>query len=76
MMTPLPLMLAVVAPLSGTLADRFGSRWLSPLGLAIACSGLVLLSQINAQSTIWDIIWRLAVIGAGQGLSNRRILVQ
>jgi len=68
LLTPLPLLLAVVAPLSGTLADRFGSRWLSPLGLAIACSGLVLLSQINAQSTIWDIIWRLAVIGAGQGL--------
>jgi len=68
LMTPLPLLLAVVAPLSGSLADRFGSRWLSPFGLAIACFGLVLLSQINAQSSIWDIIWRLAVIGAGQGL--------
>ncbi len=68
MMTPLPLMLAVVAPLSGTLADRLGSRWLSPVGLAIACFGLFLVSQINAQSAPWDIIWRLAVIGVGQGL--------
>lgn len=68
LMTPLPLMLAVTAPLSGTLADRFGSRWLSPVGLAIACFGLVLLSQINAQSSTFDIIWRLAVIGVGQGL--------
>ena len=68
MMTPLPLMLAVIAPLSGTLADRFGSRWLSPAGLAIACFGLVLLSQINAQSSTFDIIWRLAVTGIGQGL--------
>ncbi len=68
LMTPLPLLLAVVAPLSGSLADRFGSRWLSPIGLGIACFGLVLLSQINAQSSLWDIIWRLAVIGAGQGL--------
>src|SRR5947199_230436 len=68
MMTPLPLMLAVVAPLSGTLADRLGSRWLSPAGLAIACFGLFLLSQINTQSTSWDIIWRLAVTGIGQGL--------
>jgi EmrB/QacA subfamily drug resistance transporter len=68
MMTPLPLLLAVTAPLSGTLADRLGSRWLSPLGLAIACCGLFLLSQINAQSSAWDIIWRLAVTGVGQGL--------
>jgi MFS family permease len=68
LMTPLPLLLAVVAPLSGSFADRFGSRWLSPVGLGIACFGLVLLSQINAQSSLWDIIWRLAVIGAGQGL--------
>lgn len=68
LLTPLPLMLAVAAPLSGMLADRKGSRWISPLGLTIACFGLFLLSQINAQSTTWDIIWRLAVIGLGQGL--------
>ncbi len=68
LLTPLPLMLAVTAPLSGSLADRFGSRWLSPLGLAIACFGLVLLSQITTQSSSWDIIWRLAVTGIGQGL--------
>jgi MFS family permease len=68
LMTPVPLMLAVVAPVSGRLADRMGSRWLSPIGLAIACFGLFLVSQINAQSPTWDIIWRLAVIGIGQGL--------
>jgi len=68
MMTPLPLMLAVVAPLSVSLADGLGSRWLSPVGLAIACFGLFLVSQINAESSSWDIIWRLAVTGIGQGL--------
>lgn len=68
MMTPLPLMLAVVAPISGALADRFGSRWISPVGLAIACSGLFLLSQINAHSSAFDIIWRLGLTGFGQGL--------
>ena len=68
LLTPLSLMFAVVAPLSGSLADRFGSRILAPLGLAIACFGLVLLSQLNAHSSLWDIIWRLVVIGIGQGL--------
>lgn len=68
MLTPLPLMLAVAAPLSGSIADRFGSRWISPVGLAIACFGLFLLSQINTESTTLDIIWRLGVTGFGQGL--------
>ncbi len=44
LLTPLSLMLAVMAPLSGSVADRFGSRILAPLGLAIACFGLVLLN--------------------------------
>src|SRR5947209_17102965 len=68
MLTPLPLTLAIVAPLSGSLADRLGSRWLSPVGLALTCLGLVLLSQIDVHSAPWDIIWRLAVTGIGQGL--------
>ncbi len=68
MLTPLPLMLAIVAPLSGSLADSMGSRWLAPVGLAIVCFGLFLLSQINAQSATWDIVWRLAITGIGQGL--------
>jgi EmrB/QacA subfamily drug resistance transporter len=68
LLTPLPLLLAISAPLSGALADRFGSRWLSPLGLAVACLGLFLISLLNVQSTTWDIVWRLAVIGLGQGL--------
>lgn len=68
MMTPLPLALAVVAPLSGSLADRFGSRWLSPIGLALACLGLALLSQLNATSSTWDVVWRLALTGFGQGI--------
>jgi EmrB/QacA subfamily drug resistance transporter len=68
LLTPLSLMLAVTAPVSGSLADRIGSRWLAPLGLAIACIGLVFLSQLNTQSSIWDIVWRLMVIGLGQGV--------
>jgi EmrB/QacA subfamily drug resistance transporter len=68
MLTPLPLTMALIAPLSGTLADHIGSRWLSPIGLTIVCLGLFLLGQINAQSTMTDIVWRLVLIGIGQGV--------
>ncbi|WP_220195257.1 MFS transporter [Ktedonospora formicarum] len=68
LLTPLPLMLAIAAPLSGSIADRLGSRWLSPIGLSIACVGLVLVSQVDTHSTVWDIAWRLAITGFGQGM--------
>lgn len=68
LLTPLPLTIAVIAPFSGSLADKIGSRWLAAAGLTIAAIGLVLISQINAQSSIWDIVWRLIVAGFGQAL--------
>ena len=68
LLTPLPLTIAVIAPISGSLADRIGTRWLAAGGLALACLGLVFISQLNAQSSLWDIIWRLVVTGAGQAL--------
>ncbi len=68
LLTPLPVTLAIMAPISGTLADRFGSSWLSPIGLAISCLGLFFISQIDARSSIPDILWRLVFTGIGQGL--------
>jgi len=68
LLTPLPLSLALVAPMSGSFADRFGSRWLASEGLTVACLGLVLVSQLDAQSSVWDIIWPLVLTGIGQGL--------
>jgi EmrB/QacA subfamily drug resistance transporter len=68
LLTPLSLSLAIVAPISGIPADRIGSRWLSPIGLAIACIGLVLLSRLNEQTSIWGIVWPLLVTGLGQGI--------
>lgn len=68
LLTPLPLTLAVLAPLTGILADRLGTRWLAAGGLAIACLGLVFVSLLNATSSILDIAWRLVVVGLGQAL--------
>ena len=68
LLTPLPLTIAVIAPFSGILADRIGTRWLASIGLAIACVGLLLISQLDAHTSLFDMIWRLVVIGIGQGL--------
>lgn len=68
LLTPLPLTIAVIAPFSGALADRIGTRWLAAIGLTIACIGLVLIGQLNAQSSVWDITWRLIFTGVGQAM--------
>src|SRR5947209_9729591 len=68
LLTPLPLTIAVIAPFSGALADRIGTRWLAAGGLSIACFGLILISQLNAHTPVWDIVWRLVVTGAGQAM--------
>jgi EmrB/QacA subfamily drug resistance transporter len=68
LLTPYSLALAMVAPLSGNLADRIGSRWLAPIGLSLACAGLALLAQLGPDASAFDISWRLAISGIGQGL--------
>ena len=68
LLTPLPLSLAVVAPVSGSLADRIGSRWLAAGGLALACLGLVFLARLDAGSTLVEVIGCLVLTGVGQGM--------
>jgi EmrB/QacA subfamily drug resistance transporter len=68
LLTPLPLTFALLSPFSGSLADRIGTRWLAAGGLALVCLGLVLISQLNSMSSLWDMLWRLACVGIGQAL--------
>ncbi|HLH71889.1 MAG TPA: DHA2 family efflux MFS transporter permease subunit [Chloroflexota bacterium] len=68
LLTPLPLTIACIAPFSGALADRIGTRWLASIGLAIACLGLVLISTLTAQTPVVQIIGTLVFTGIGQGL--------
>jgi EmrB/QacA subfamily drug resistance transporter len=61
------VMMSVSAPIAGTLSDRFGSRLLSPLGAAIAATGLLALSQLTPESGPLDVVWRSAMVGLGIG---------
>jgi MFS family permease len=68
LLTPFSLTIAVVGPIAGSLADRYGSRWLAPVGLAIMTFGLLQLTRLGPSSPLQEIIIPLIVSGLGQGL--------
>ncbi len=67
-LTAQPLVMAVVAPLSGALSDRIGSRLPSSLGMAILACGLFLLSRLGPQSSLPAVAASLAIAGLGTGI--------
>ena len=62
-----PVVMAVIAPISGTLSDRIGTRLPAVFGMAILSAGIFLLSRLSAESSIASIMMALAVIGLGTG---------
>ena len=68
MLTPYPLTLALVGPISGALADRFGTRWLAAIGMVILCCGLCALATLDRGSSKPEIIARVLLAGLGQAL--------
>ncbi len=60
--------LLIFSPLAGSLSDRMGSRLLCTAGLFVMACGLTLLSGLNASHEVWDIAWRLALVGIGTSI--------
>ncbi len=50
LLTPIPITTAFVAPLSGALSDRIGSRVPASLGMAMMTLGILSLTQLPAES--------------------------
>jgi len=68
LLTPWPLATMVMAPLAGYLIERVHAGLLGALGLAVMACGLYALAMLPAGSADMDIIWRMALCGAGFGL--------
>lgn len=67
LLTAQPILMAITAPISGTLSDRFGSRGPGMLGMGFLSLGLFLLSRVNEATGLWYIALGLAVAGLGTG---------
>ncbi len=67
-MTAFPLAVMVVAPISGALSDRIGTRAPASIGAGICALALFLLSRLPVYTTGEDVMWRLALFGFGTGI--------
>ncbi|MCW3481480.1 MFS transporter [Neisseriaceae bacterium JH1-16] len=67
LMTPWPLVIMVVAPLSGRLVERYSPGLLGAIGLTLFAAGLLALVLLPAQPSHLDIAWRMALCGVGFG---------
>lgn len=63
-----PVATLFVAPISGSLSDRIGTRPLAVTGMAVNAVGLFLLSELDISSGATDVAWRMAIMGAGSGM--------
>lgn len=68
LLTAQPVIMAIVAPISGSLSDRIGSRLPATLGMVILAAGLVILSRMGPQTPLSLTIIGLAVAGLGTGI--------
>lgn len=67
LLAPCPLGMALVAPLSGLLSDRFGMRRLQVPGLLIEAAGLLFTSRLTTHSPYLAVAAALVLIGLGLG---------
>ena len=66
---PMTLLIIVIAPLSGRLSDRWGSRWLMAGGMVLLSIQLTYFSQLPTDATFWRLLPALVIGGFGMAMT-------
>jgi DHA2 family multidrug resistance protein-like MFS transporter len=78
LITPWPIAVAFAAPLAGRLVERYPAGLLGGIGLLLFAVGLGSLALMPAAASTFDVVWRMALAGAGFGLfqtPNNRTMI-
>jgi len=68
LVAPTPLAMALLAPLTGWMSERFAAERLCAAGLAVSGCAFVLMSFLSPASASAQIVVCLALVGTGMGL--------
>lgn len=63
-----PALMSVFTPFAGRLADRFGSRGPTALGLLVTLAGMVQLAAFSVSTPTWQVLAAVATLGVGIAL--------
>ena len=63
-----PVLMAIVASISGRLSDRYDPRILASAGMGVIVTGLLMLTFLSADTSLTRLVVILAVVGFGFGL--------
>ena len=64
----LPASMALTAPISGSLADRYGARGISLVGLIVLLGGCLALGTLTEHTPWWGYLLRSMPVGLGIGI--------
>ena len=68
LITAWPVAIVLTAPLAGRLIGRYADGLLGAIGMAVFACGLLLLAALPANPSPIDMVWRMALCGAGFAL--------
>jgi len=67
LMSVTPILLVILAPIAGALADRHGERIVTVVGLSFALLGFTLVATLQVDSTPLGFVLRFVPVGIGMG---------
>jgi len=68
MLAVTPIVVSIIAPLSGVLSDRTGSRPITTLGLFLLALGFLAVSSLSATTSVIGYLVRFIPVGIGIGM--------
>ncbi|RDE12687.1 MAG: MFS transporter [Candidatus Thorarchaeota archaeon] len=78
-LTPFAVALTIGAPVSGRLADRYGTRELSTIGLLISAIGLLGMMFVSIDTSFLELVLWMSLMGLGSGLffsPNAKVIME
>jgi EmrB/QacA subfamily drug resistance transporter len=68
LVAPMPFAMALLAPLTGWMSEKFLPEWLCSAGLAVTSVAFVYLGLLSPRSTPVEVVLWLALLGVGMGI--------
>lgn len=68
LMSIVPIMLGVTAPISGSLSDRLGGRTITVIGMAVLVVAHFSISTLSTDTSALGVVLRLLPLGLGMGI--------